>query len=452
MNKPGQDSSRPEEYFRGLNLLLAGHVPLTARRILEVGCAEGRLGEHLKSIDPSRTVIGLEMEPEPAAAAAKRLDQVLTQDAESGPLDLPPASLDCILYGDVLEHFRDPLAVLRRHRPLLAPGGTALCCVPNVQHHNLAASLLRGDWQPEAAGLLDRGHLRFFSHLSLLRMFLDAGFAPEVAAAITVPTPDGFRAAARPLLEHLGLDPERLLPFLDVAEWIVRAHVLPDVPETEVPPLTLATRSSDPALLRAHLDRSPCLAPGSTHEFLVFPESTPPAEAARLALERATHDVVLLLPQTAYLPTGFLARFFSQWAGAEQRLGPSPLAGVHGWSLGPRGPEEAGQYVDGMRLAAGSPDLPCQALALDGPVLALRRAEVPLPEPAFGRFWSTGLCLELRDQGKAPLVLDAPVHWAADFRSQPAAARPADAAPLRARFPEAPAGLWDRLSSRPGHP
>jgi len=122
MSGPGQDGARPDEYFRGLNLLLAGAVPQAVRRILEVGCAEGRLGAHLKSLDPSRTVIGLELEPGPAAEAAKRLDQVLVQDAEASLADLEPGSLDCILYGDVLEHFRDPLNVLLRTAPYSRPG------------------------------------------------------------------------------------------------------------------------------------------------------------------------------------------------------------------------------------------------------------------------------------------------------------------------------------------
>jgi len=452
MSGPGQDGARPDEYFRGLNLLLAGAVPQAVRRILEVGCAEGRLGAHLKSLDPSRTVIGLELEPGPAAEAAKRLDQVLVQDAEASLADLEPGSLDCILYGDVLEHFRDPLNVLLRHRALLAPGGTVLCCVPNVQHHTLASSLLRGDWQPEAAGLLDRGHLRFFSHLSLLRMFLDAGFLPEVAAAFNVPAAEGFHAAARPLLEHLGLDSERLKPFLDVAQWIVRAMLPSAAPVCVVPPLTLVTRSSEPALLMANLGRSPCLGPGTPHELLVFPESMPFAEAARRALECARHSLVLVLDQNAYLPVGFLERFLGGWNAAEQRLGSRPLAGVHGWFVGENGLEEAGRFVDGLRLCAGTTVLPCRALALDEPLLALRRGEVPVPDLSLGRHWAVGLCLEMGRRGQEPLVLDAPMHWAADFRPSAAAGSLRDAHALRARYPDIPPELMDRLGPKPGRP
>ena len=84
-------------------------------------------------------------------------------DVEHDHVPLEPGSLDCILYGDVLEHLVDPEAVLARQRRLLGSGGVILCSVPNIQHHSLLAALLRGDWQYTTAGLLDATHLRFFS-------------------------------------------------------------------------------------------------------------------------------------------------------------------------------------------------------------------------------------------------------------------------------------------------
>ena len=45
---------------------------------------------------------------------------------------LPP--LDALVYGDVLEHLREPWAVLARHVPLLSDDGLLIACIPNVQH------------------------------------------------------------------------------------------------------------------------------------------------------------------------------------------------------------------------------------------------------------------------------------------------------------------------------
>src|SRR5262249_30988776 len=116
------DPSKLPVYYRGCNQALLRAVPAAARRILEVGCAEGRLGAALKQQDPHRAVYGLEREPAVAARAAERLDRVFALDVEREAVPLEPGSLDCLVYGGVLEHLHDPESVLRRHRPLLAAG------------------------------------------------------------------------------------------------------------------------------------------------------------------------------------------------------------------------------------------------------------------------------------------------------------------------------------------
>ena len=45
----------------------------------------------------------------------------------------PEEEFDCLIFGDVLEHLVDPEDVLRRYRPLLAPGGVVLVSLPNIQ-------------------------------------------------------------------------------------------------------------------------------------------------------------------------------------------------------------------------------------------------------------------------------------------------------------------------------
>jgi hypothetical protein len=67
------------------------------------------LGAAFKAINSEVVHVGLEQVEETASLAAGRLDHVLRADAEDPDLvlpDLPP--LDCLIYGDVLEHLRDP--------------------------------------------------------------------------------------------------------------------------------------------------------------------------------------------------------------------------------------------------------------------------------------------------------------------------------------------------------
>ena len=118
--------TQPSSYYSGCNRMLQQAVPPRARRVLEVGCTEGHLGAALKHQRSDRTVFGIERQPGVAARAAERLDRVFSIDVATDDPPLEPHSVDCILFGDVLEHLVDPEAVLRRFRRFLAPDGIVL--------------------------------------------------------------------------------------------------------------------------------------------------------------------------------------------------------------------------------------------------------------------------------------------------------------------------------------
>jgi hypothetical protein len=85
-------------------------------------------------------------------------------------------SFEVIVFGDVLEHLRDPLRVLRQARPLLAPGGSVLISTPNVAHGDVRLALLDGRFRYTKVGILDDTHTRFFTRDSLVQFLHDAGF------------------------------------------------------------------------------------------------------------------------------------------------------------------------------------------------------------------------------------------------------------------------------------
>lgn len=142
-------------------------VPATARRILDIGCGEGRFGALLKEkLDAE--VLGIEYESGPAAAAVERLDRVFTGDALAITQELEPSNFDCITVLDVLEHLKDPFALLTRIKALLRPEGVLVLSVPNVLYiSNLYRLLVKKDWHYTDHGVLDIGHLRFFTSKSL---------------------------------------------------------------------------------------------------------------------------------------------------------------------------------------------------------------------------------------------------------------------------------------------
>ncbi len=164
-------TSQPADYFAQSRPEVLPFVPQTARRILDVGCAEGRFGEALKRMVPGREVWGVEINPAAAQAARARLDKVICADATTlAPQDVPAGTFDAITFTDSLEHMADPAVVLKALAPALAPGGVFVISVPNVRYlYNLWHVVVEKDWRYEPAGILDRTHLRFFTEKSLRR-------------------------------------------------------------------------------------------------------------------------------------------------------------------------------------------------------------------------------------------------------------------------------------------
>jgi 2-polyprenyl-3-methyl-5-hydroxy-6-metoxy-1,4-benzoquinol methylase len=411
------ESVKPGKDCEGCNSSLLRAVPTESGRILEVGCAGGRLGAALKAQDPSREVFGIEREPAVAARAGEHLDRVFVLDVERDDPALEKGCLDCILYGDVLEHFVDPEAVLRRHRQLLAPGGCILCSVPNVQHHSVVAALLQSDFQYTDTGLLDATHLRFFTYSTLVKLLLDAGYVPSFLEDVATPPPPELMAALGPVLRHLGLHEARTRRYLSAYQYVVRGTPLvweaphPDAPEgcsEKEEALSFVVCVSDEARLRANLLSSPCLRPGSPHEVLAFRGCPSAAEGLNEGLRRARNRIVVCVHQDVYLPRGWPQRFLAQYRQAEAMIGKVGVAGVYGISRGESAARRAGHVVDRDRLLEEPAPLPARVDTLDEMLLALPR-ETPFSfDPRLGfHLYGADISLAARQRGMAAVALDA---------------------------------------------
>lgn len=145
------------------------------KRVLDVGCASGYLAAVLK--DRGCVLYGVEMDPSAAAEGAHHFERVVVGDLETTDLrtEFDGLEFDVVVFGDVLEHLRDPLPPLRQSRALLARGGSVVVSVPNIAHGAVRLALLRGDFTYRELGLLDSTHLRFFTRDSLTELMRRAG-------------------------------------------------------------------------------------------------------------------------------------------------------------------------------------------------------------------------------------------------------------------------------------
>jgi SAM-dependent methyltransferase len=202
-------------------------LPLAAKILLDTGCATGALGLAYLRRNPAARYLGIEVNGGAAAAAAARMTEVFAGDAEADPLpfDLPDG-IDCLIYGDVLEHLRDPWALLKRQAEALAAGGTAVVCMPNLEHWSVALRLLQGSFDYEDQGLLDRTHLRWFTARTMGQALRNAGL--ELADVSPRPTDTAsaqkFVQALAPGLAALGVDPAEYFNRAGPVQFIWRAR------------------------------------------------------------------------------------------------------------------------------------------------------------------------------------------------------------------------------------
>ena len=220
---------------------LLRRIPLSARTILDVGCGDGTLLGAYRPLNPKARLLGLDLDPNAASLAAARLDEVAATDAEAGalPFDLPDG-IDCIIYDGILEHLRDPWALIRRHAEVLSPDGIMLICVPNAEYWRFADQLLRGSRQRE--GLADSAGQHLFSLESMREQLARTGLT---LCDTMVREPDGEAAATfvdslAPGLEGLGVNP---------AEYAKRAsasHLIWRVSKEPRPRLILSGTMLDP--------------------------------------------------------------------------------------------------------------------------------------------------------------------------------------------------------------
>lgn len=138
------------------------------RSVLDIGCGRGEFAALLE--ERGHRVTGIDFRP-PAVMPNEFIEADLTAGL---PLDAQ-RTFDVVVLGDVLEHMAEPEKLLADAREHVAPGGKLLVSLPNAVHWSVRAQIARGKFEYTNRGILDRGHLRFFTADSAERLFDDCG-------------------------------------------------------------------------------------------------------------------------------------------------------------------------------------------------------------------------------------------------------------------------------------
>jgi 2-polyprenyl-3-methyl-5-hydroxy-6-metoxy-1,4-benzoquinol methylase len=234
-------------YYGNVNVDLLDRLPLDAGQVVEIGCGEGALGRAFKRRNPGVRYIGVELFEEAASTARQRLDEVIVGSIETPEVRrelearLAGRSIDALIFGDVLEHLRDPWEVLSFLRTHMAPHGVCVSCIPNVAHWSIIVGLLGGKWDYADSGLLDRTHLRFFTRKTAVDMFSAAGWkVHDVTSRIFAKEKvDHALELLTPAIRALGIDMGQASANIAAFQWVVRARPADGEPDLRIAALAL---------------------------------------------------------------------------------------------------------------------------------------------------------------------------------------------------------------------
>ncbi len=156
------------------------------RRLLDLGCGPGYIARRCQEFGVA--VTGVDRQP-PAPGMMAAFHPA---DLDREPLPVDPATFDCVLLLDVIEHLRDPERFLLglRHQAAERRDGDApllLLSTPNVAFWTIRLGLLAGRFNYADRGILDVTHTRLFTRGSLRQLLHDCGYAVEWVRPVPPP-------------------------------------------------------------------------------------------------------------------------------------------------------------------------------------------------------------------------------------------------------------------------
>lgn len=157
------------------------------KAVLELGCSSGYMSDYMKNALGCR-VYGVELDEVAASKAGEFCEKIIRADVET--LDFEEAfngiRFDVVVMADILEHLKDPQALLSNIRRFVRDDGYILISIPNGAHGSISLNALDGTWNYRPMGLMDETHLRFFDKDSFNRILESSGFFISVLDRVIV--------------------------------------------------------------------------------------------------------------------------------------------------------------------------------------------------------------------------------------------------------------------------
>lgn len=161
---------------------LVGNV--SGKRVLDVGCARGYVGSRIKAM--GNYVVGVDISESAIREASKVLDKTYIFDLEDHWPDFEN-KFDLAILPEILEHVFDPVEILQKVYSVLDSSGEIIITTPNLLLWTSRIKIMFGKFEYTDQGLMDFGHIRFFTCKYLNKVLKDSGFKIEKENHIIFP-------------------------------------------------------------------------------------------------------------------------------------------------------------------------------------------------------------------------------------------------------------------------
>ncbi len=208
-------------------------------KVLEIGCANGRMTQYLKE-NLKCTVDIIEID-EIAGKEAKKYSRKYCIGTIEGDIEkdvwenrLKGETYDYIIFADVLEHLHNPQEVLIRVKSYLKDTGSIILSTPNLAHNAIILKLFNHQFEYQEIGLLDKTHIHFFTYHSLKNMIRNSGYICEQEKATYCDTEHTELGAS---FEEIPMDMRKFIrnrKYGNVYQFVFRVRKKQETEENEV--------------------------------------------------------------------------------------------------------------------------------------------------------------------------------------------------------------------------
>ncbi len=203
--------------------ILANDFILDNSNVLDVGCACGDFGE-LVNRNKKCNIYGLEYDVESLNIATKTNAYQIVHHIDLNIFDESKFEtynnyFDSIVMLDVLEHILNPEEVIKKLKNFLKKDGFFIISLPNVAFCDIKVGLLKNNFTYSDTGILDKTHLKFYTHKSISNMMTDLNLEiTNCLAKVSYYSNDKSKSIPNSVKKYINKDPHSF-----VYQYLIKA-------------------------------------------------------------------------------------------------------------------------------------------------------------------------------------------------------------------------------------